>query len=171
MTSRAAIYDKAGRVRRAAGVDGFYPVKVERIAEHLGYRIQYFESTPDTRDVAGAVSFVDRVIYLNDSDPARWQMFACAHELGHIVLHADQEEGIADLRAALTAGAQHTQREHEANWFAAALLMPSAVFAETWRACEGDIAAVAGKFGVCKTAVHDRARELELLFSGAHGVA
>lgn len=53
----------------------------------------------------------------------RW-IFTAAHELGHLVMH------LADYDVAQTA--EPEEHEHQANAFAAAFLMPEAVFREEW---------------------------------------
>jgi Zn-dependent peptidase ImmA (M78 family) len=103
------------------------PVPVERIAKAKGARIFYQSLEGDVsgflyRDEAQAVIGVN-----THHAPAR-QHFTTAHELGHLLLH-DQEQLHIDhgfrVRLRDDVSSQGTdEAEREANLFAASLLMP-----------------------------------------------
>lgn len=101
------------------------PVPVEAIAVERGIEIQ---RRPGSPDISGLLYREDGrvVIGLNDDDGFVRQRFTIAHELGHFFLHEGNEviHIDRDLRVNLRTRESHGGEEREANWFAAALLMP-----------------------------------------------
>ena len=90
--------------------------------------------------------------------------FTVAHELGHFMLHYmwRRHHG-AKLDSPMMALRKGSDRiEWEANWFAAAFLMPSASFAEEFARAGARLGAVASKFEVSLAAAEVRARQLGL---------
>jgi hypothetical protein len=82
--------------------------------------------------------------------------FTVAHELGHYFLHSDQGQiPIIAFRQG------STRIEWEANWFAAALLMPESEFTSAFRE-SGSLAEVAMQFGVSQDAAKVRKNALGL---------
>lgn len=87
--------------------------------------------------------------------------FTIAHELGHYVLHyLWNPEKVGRRMMALRRGSERI--EWEANWFAAAFLMPAASFKQAFMATS-DIGAIAKTFGVSVQAAELRAKSLGLL--------
>lgn len=91
--------------------------------------------------------------------------FTVAHEIGHYVLHylwpKQKNPAFPDRVVAYRKGSDRI--EWEANWFAAALLMPSSEFETFFNESGGDISAVARRFGVSTKAAEVRAKDLGLL--------
>lgn len=91
--------------------------------------------------------------------------FTIAHELGHYVLHyllpKHQGKDVGKIKAHRYGGADRT--EYEANWFAAAFLMPSPEFTQAFGACQGDFFAIASQFRVSYSAAEIRAKSLNLI--------
>lgn len=91
--------------------------------------------------------------------------FTIAHELGHFVVHYlwKRKNGnlSADTMVALRKGSDRV--EWEANWFAAAFLMPAQIFTESFRAAGNSLPEVAAKFGVSTSAAEVRAKQLGLI--------
>jgi len=85
----------------------------------------------------------------------RWRL---AHEIGHHVLHADQ----ASPRHT---GWEKNELEHEADLFAAELLMPESLLEKAVKAVEGqiDIEEIARAFRVGRQEMEKRLRQLGLL--------
>ncbi len=84
----------------------------------------------------------------------RRDRFTIAHELGHYFLHSSQgEKPIVAYRQG------STRIEWEANWFAAALLMPEDEFKKACRKASS-IAVIAGKFGVSEDAAAVRRKAI-----------
>lgn len=90
--------------------------------------------------------------------------FTVAHELGHYFLHyvfpKQLGKPIPEKVMALRRGTNRI--EWEANWFAAAFLMPAAEFKSAHIKAGGDIAAVAKEFDVSTRAASVRAEDLGL---------
>ena len=83
--------------------------------------------------------------------------FTIAHELGHYVLHSSC--GQRRIRASRFGS---NPVEWEANWFAAAFLMPKADFKATVRRFKGDSALIAARYLVSQKAAEVRMRSLGL---------
>jgi len=117
---------EADQVRRAYWHDEGFPVDPVAIAKELGVLV--FNA-----DIPGDVSGLLRKhpgqaaeIYLDIDDPLVRRRFTCAHELGHYVSHAGDDDdslSFVDYRGPL---ATHGSNQDEifANRFAANLLMP-----------------------------------------------
>lgn len=102
----------------------------------------------------------DFVILLPPHTSLHRDTFTIAHELGHYFLHARQGQTPIEAKRDLTPD----RAEWEANWFAAALLMPATEFEEIYRRLgstlpETDLAA---HFGVSEAAAEVRLRVLGL---------
>lgn len=129
MTFRRARYSKIeAMVERLLGQHNQSrpPVRIERIAKDLGVELR----SGNLDDVSGVL--VRRgdaaVIGVNSTQSPQRQRFTIAHELGHFLLH----EGITNhvdrsyrvnYRSAESSQATNVE-EIEANFFAAAVLMP-----------------------------------------------
>ena len=90
--------------------------------------------------------------------------FTIAHELGHYVLHyLWQRARDPNYPERVIAFRQGSHRlEWEANWFAAAFLMPADTFRQSFGNQQGNISAVADDFSVSVSAASVRARGLAL---------
>lgn len=124
--AREGVEDYARQVAEAAGVSP--PVDMIRLVEKCGGKVHYQE-VDEWRMESGSI-FVhgkrDFDILLPLYTSPRRDQFTLAHELGHYFLHSQQ--GKIPL-VAHRQGTKSTERvEWEANWFAAALLMPEAEF-------------------------------------------
>jgi len=91
----------------------------------------------------------------------RRDRFTIAHEIGHYVLHflyLRQQGQVVERVFARRYG--NSRQEWEANWFAAAFLMPEAPFRAAFT---GDISAIAQQFGVSIKAAEVRAKSLGMV--------
>jgi Zn-dependent peptidase ImmA (M78 family) len=149
------------------------PIPVERIAKSQGIKI-FYQSLEN--DVCG---FIYRdpnqtVIGINTHHPAVRQNFTAAHELGHHLLH-EQEQLHVDhaFRVRLrdeTSSQGTNEAEREANYFAASLLMPRE-FIEKDLSGETDIdlldddfiRVLAKRYGVSAQALMNRLKNLGYL--------
>jgi Zn-dependent peptidase ImmA (M78 family) len=106
-------------------------------------------------------SFVIRIA--NHTSKTR-DRFTIAHELGHFLLHFMLPHVKGEMKDCGLKAARYGsgQTEFEANSFAAALLMPKAVFAEQFNILCGDLVDVADFFGVSVSAATVRAKQLNL---------
>lgn len=112
------------------------PVDLERIAEFFGAEVRREPDFAD--DFSGMVYRADghAIIAVNKHHSLNRQRFTLAHEIGHLVLHADEAlhvdgtiVGMRDPRASQGT----SDKEIEANIFAAHLLMPSHFLAKDLR--------------------------------------
>lgn len=65
----------------------------------------------------------DFIIFTNSSIRLSRETFTLAHEIGHVILHFDKDNSFIDDSRTLY-GAYSNEKEQEANYFAACLLMP-----------------------------------------------
>lgn len=114
-------------------------------------------------------------VFLNPTASFERNRFSLAHELGHYFLHFlyplsnstsvsdDVERNVEEGKVLLARRSfEQESYEWEANWFAAALLMPKSLFEREWGAKGKDSRAVAAAFRVSNQAAEVRARELGL---------
>jgi predicted transcriptional regulator len=149
---------------------------IQNFAEEVGKVFDIQNASQVTElisDFGGVIHFlgweqlVDGTIYVHgkgDFDiclstthsPTIRDRFTIAHEFGHYVLHSRLGE-----RPIMAARNASGRTEWEANWFAAALLMPSERFRKAW--APDRIGDVASYFGVSYSAAKVRAKALGLL--------
>lgn len=127
--SKADIEDIAEMVRKSLGYkpgDDLVPV-----IEQLGGKVDYLdfhtwlEDGCDTIKVYGEGNFT---IWLSRVGGLLRNRFSLAHELGHYILHS--RVGTIEMHATRSLISERV--EWEANWFAAAFLMPRHLFEERW---------------------------------------
>lgn len=93
--------------------------------------------------------------------------FTLAHELGHAVMHPDEEEIFREKdfyykQEDFHYGLDITKKEQQANWFAASILMPRDLFTEACKYIEDDLK-ISVLFGVSRSAVYFRKVNLKLI--------
>ena len=108
----------------------------------------------ETLRIRGDESFV--ITIPANTSPLR-DVFTIAHELGHYYLHSDKRTKESFNRDGTN------QRETEANWFAAELLMPAEKFKKTAEELQNDPQKIAAKFGVSGAAARVRMSVLGLI--------
>lgn len=101
-------------------------------------------------------------IRLDVTKPETRQLFSLAHEIGHLFIHMgfanpDRWRNVSTYTAYRRKG--YTEEEYEANEFAAALLMPEAIFREHARK-NISVEQIARYFGVSVDAALNRGRWL-----------
>jgi len=154
----------------------------ESIAEQLGYQpggdlneivklaggeIKIQGTLLDDPEQSGSL-YVDGLDDFNIIVPSHTSLvrdrFTVAHELGHYYLHyvwpKQSGRNIPDKVVALRKGSNRI--EWEANWFAAAFLMPRNAFLSTYRALDGNVRSLADRFHVSTRAVEVRIQDLGL---------
>jgi len=101
------------------------PIPVDQWIEHpLGYGFAIEDLSPLGEGVLGAAFVGEEEIVISEKTlihDGRFR-FTCAHELGHMVLHADVTDVFAETSEITLAS--NDQYERQANRFAAAFLMP-----------------------------------------------
>lgn len=147
---------------------GFNPGDpIEPIVQKIGGQIVYGELIDGSSD-SGSISIEPGKFVINiplNTSILR-DRFTIAHELGHYVLHylvanrsKPEGERITHLRAQRFGS---DRAEYEANWFAAAFLMPSEKFIEVYKQMNHDLTKVAEHFAVSASAAGVRAKSLSL---------
>lgn len=134
------------------------PADLDALLRRLGGRTVFSDnfSGKEALTVRGIGDFD---VHLPPMTSARRDRFTIAHELGHYFLHYRQP-GL-DGPEKFERG-ERNPLETQANYFAAALLMPSSRFRRTFRRLSPDMWAIADVFGVSPRAVEVRAQSLGL---------
>jgi predicted transcriptional regulator len=140
---------------------------MESVVSHLGGAVSYRDSlggeVPDAIRVEPDGKFE---IFLSSLTSANRDRFTIAHELGHFFLHfplvqeADPAWGMKATRWVDEQNPQLERCEWEANWFAAAFLMPEKLFRASLD--YGGLDFAAGQFGVSEKAANIRAKSLNI---------
>lgn len=141
---------------------------LEEIVTSTGGQIEIGTSGGEDLDSGSIIArdMNDYVIYVSNNTSRQRDRFTVAHELGHLMLHLPsikQENPSAVMRATRFVDyTDETQKraEWEANWFAAALLMPREAFKEAF--ARGGLSEVQRIFDVSSSAAHTRAKSLAL---------
>ena len=161
---------KAAELLQEVNVD-VPPVPVEKLAELSGAVIRYEPFEGQMSGVLYNAGDVDgAVIGINALHPSVRQRFSIAHEVGHLLLHADTELQV-DKHAFvafrnLASSTADDPMEVEANQFAAALLMPEDLLSRCVNELDDDldlevaIARLAQRFGVSEQAMTIRLTSL-----------
>ena len=108
-------------------------------------------------------------IFVEQSDPPYRKRFSIAHELGHHFLHLPGEGEIVDKHAdmfrekepSIGSVSEERIREIQANWFAAALLMPAELVHIEWHR-DPSVKRMATLFNVSEEAMGYRLDTLDL---------
>jgi predicted transcriptional regulator len=131
---------------------------IEPLVERLGGTISYlgthdsFFADDGSLNVYGPQFFEIRISGLTGAERDR---FTIAHELGHYVLHSEMGK-----RPIVASRSGSNRVEWEANWFAAAFLMPEADFKEACIVCDNFLHLVAARFIVSSRAAEVRMESL-----------
>lgn len=121
------------------------PVNLKNIMNSLSIK---FEEKDYEGQLSGAAIFNgnDMIVTVSSKEPESRKRFTIAHEIGHLLLHADQALNIdikpVSLNRDLNSTTGESWREVEANYFAASLLMPKEDVKshfEKWSELEEDI--------------------------------
>ncbi|WP_036109642.1 MULTISPECIES: ImmA/IrrE family metallo-endopeptidase [Luteibacter] len=140
---------------------------LEPLVARLGGTIGFIDLSENESNYGAIVVESDGSFVISlpqDSGPLR-DRFTIAHELGHYALHFFYQRDInrrpiERLRANRFGS---DKAEWEANWFAAAFLMPGNAFREAWKTFNHDLLAIADKFKVSQSAASVRAQSLNLV--------
>lgn len=157
MPSFREIDERAVSTIRDAGAWGIVPTPLEVIAAKLGFKSLAFEGRSD---ISGAIDHRNKTIFVNKSEALVRQRFTLAHEIGHAVLHPNEDK--VDFRNNLV-GPSIDIKETEANRFASELLMPSEIFKKAWKERGQDVFRMAAFFGVSHAAAGYKAKNLGLI--------
>lgn len=166
--SRAEVELRAMKVLRQHGLYSL-PIDPVQLANKLGVTVNNAKFADDS--LAGLIARRgDHTrILVEQADPPYRKRFSIAHELGHHFLHLLEDGEIVDKRADMFREKEpvgghlssERMREIQANWFAAALLMPAEFVREEW-ARNPSIAHMARVFNVSEEAMGYRVDALDL---------
>lgn len=139
---------------------------IEPVVAKLGGRIQFEDDGAEETAESGSLyvnSMGDFDILVSKFTSHERDRFTIAHELGHYVLHflypRNNGANLESLRATRYGS---TRIEWEANWFAAAFLMPHEQFVAAWSQVKNP-SSLAIQFRVSQSAAEVRARRLGLI--------
>ena len=125
----------------------------------MGGKICYQDPLDWLETDSGSIEVVaerDFTIFVSNFTSRERDRFTIAHELGHYVLHS--KLGKVPIRVPRSGS---NRLEWEANWFAAAFLMPAATFRKEWEK-NPRVVAMAGRFDVSIKAAEVRKEALGL---------
>ncbi len=170
---KKSMVDVENILRQYPDLAGVTPFPVNSLAIRLGYKIVYTAPNLSAMEssFSGGVSINDKIIYVNISNSRQRMLFTTAHEIGHVVLHADKIEktplydpsitydiaGQMDFQRSIAAGG-YNEIEHEANAFAGELLMPFRTFKKEYESYkeqlsnDGLLYHLSAKFGTSRQA-------------------
>ncbi len=168
------IIKKAEKVRKEVGMEEDVNLDLETFVKSINnkrqvnIKIYEYDLSEFNNDFEESISgLIDSEgkkvnIIINKYDYENRKRFTIAHELGHYFLHHDNSLPIKhiDLRSSMDM-ATSKEKEQEANFFAAELLMPGNLIKKEYYT-EKNIIALAKIFGVSKEAMNIRLKELGL---------
>lgn len=121
---RREIRIEADAFRKKCKVSRYGIIDLFKDCERLGYKLLRYP-LGDTADLGFAIKKDnDIIIFTNTCSRLSREIFTLAHEIGHVVLHINGEASFIDDN--ITISDRNTnEKEQEANYFAACLLMPA----------------------------------------------
>ena len=163
--------DLERRAREVLTQHGLYalPIDPVQVANRLGISVNNAKFSDDSWAGLVTKSGSNTRIFVEQSDPPYRKRFSIAHELGHHFLHLLEDGEIIDKRVDMfrerepSGGPISEQRlkEIQANWFAAALLMPEDLVRAEWQK-NPNIRNMARAFNVSEEAMGYRLDALDL---------
>lgn len=167
MMTREEVEKKAHQILVEHGMVSI-PVDPVIIANHLGIRVSnaVFSDTSLSGMIARRGD--KKSLLVNVNDTIERKRFTIAHELGHCILHLDDEGEFVDSTSDLFRSTENGLRDEdyyqevEANRFAAALLMDADLVRKAWSTC-ADIDKMARMFRVSESAMINRLKSMGLV--------
>lgn len=100
------------------------PVNAKELAENYGLTVNFVDFPEKYKSVCGFIDFENATMYVSNADKTVRQNFTIAHELGHWILHRENQQAYKVLLRR-PIGGETEDMEKEANVFAAELLVPA----------------------------------------------
>jgi len=152
-----------------------YTVDVELLATllfELGVQ-QVPDLVVGDRHYSAFLAAASGLIVVEANDHEHRRRFSIAHEIGHFVLHIEEQGNLflcsqEDMEQDRPRETEHQRQEWEANLFAGELLMPEQPLLAMFRATGGRLGSLARHFKVSQSALEIRLRRLRLPFSPRH---
>ena len=115
---------KADSFRVKCKISRYGIIDLFKECERLGYKLLRYP-LGDNADLGLAVKKDnDIIIFTNSCSRLSREIFTLAHEIGHVILHLNDESSFIDDSITIN-GRSTDKKEQEANYFAACLLMPA----------------------------------------------
>lgn len=121
---RKEIRIKADSVREKCKVSRYGIIDLFKECERLGYKLIRYPLGGEADMGFTLIKENDTVIFTNTSNRLSREIFTLAHEIGHVILHMNTCESFIDDHVTIS-GRSTDEKEQEANYFAACLLMPA----------------------------------------------
>lgn len=114
---------KADNLREKCKVSHYGIIDLFRECERFGYKLLRYP-LGEGRNLGFSLKRDDDVIiFTNSSARLSREIFTLAHEIGHVILHFSEKSSFIDDNITIN-GSGIGEKEQEANYFAACLLMP-----------------------------------------------
>lgn len=145
-------------------ITGCFSNKTELLKLASMLSLNVFNAGFDDDNIAGMLKIENNQynIYINKSQPIVRQRFTLAHEISHFILHKDlidEQKGSVLYRKDFNSS---SSIEQQANFLAAALLMPKEEIEKAWKTLS-NILEIAEIFETSKEATYIRLNKLGLL--------
>lgn len=115
---------RADDFREKCKVSRYGIIDLFRECERLGYKLLRYPLGEEADLGFTLQRDNDIVIFTNTCSRLSREIFTLAHEIGHVILHMESKVSFVD-DAVTISGRDTNEKEQEANYFAACLLMPS----------------------------------------------
>lgn len=135
------------------------PVSLDKLLDRARLTVAIGEFADE--EISGVYNKSEKMIYIADNEQANRKAFTVAHELGHYFLHEGKADEVFYRSQIVNLPDEIKVDEQEANWFAAALLMPEPQL-KRYYSLTKNLAELATIFGVSSTAVYFRLKNLGL---------
>ncbi len=109
--------------REQCKVNRFGIIDLFKDCERLGYKLIRYPLGENADLGLVLVKDNDKIIFINTCSRLSREIFTLAHEIGHIILHISGEQSFIDNQTTISDW-NKDEKEQEANYFAACLLMP-----------------------------------------------
>ena len=166
--SRSSVEAKADEVSRLHGLSSI-PRDPVVLANRLGIRVHNAKFADESIVAMIAKRGDEMTLLVNQGDPPFRKRFSIAHELGHHFLHLMEDGEYVDREADLFRSSgpdtdtitNARRKEIQANWFAAAFLMPASEVKYYWGSTQS-VERMARIFNVSEEAMGYRINTLNL---------
>lgn len=115
---------KADSFRVKCKISRYGIIDLFKECERLGYKLLRYPLGENSDLGFSVKKDNDIVIFTNSCSRLSREIFTLAHEIGHVILHLEDENSFIDDNVTIN-GRSTDEKEQEANYFAACLLMPS----------------------------------------------
>ena len=115
---------KADGFREKCKVSRYGIIDLFRECERMGYKLLRYPLGEDEVPGFTMKKDNDTVIFTNTCSRLSREIFTLAHEIGHAILHMEDAASFIDDNITIS-GRSTDEKEQEANYFAACLLMPA----------------------------------------------